>query len=64
VKKIYPEMGGWFLEAYSAMTNFRAKVTNSIAKVTNSFANGMNSVAKVTNSIAKTCKCQGMSQGG
>ena len=63
VKKIHPETGGWFLEAYSIMTNFRAKVTNSIAKwtnsiakVTNSFANGTNSIAKATNSIAKTCK--------
>jgi len=55
-KKIHPETGGWFLEAYSVMTNFRAKVTNSIAKVTNSFANGTNSIAKATNSIAKTCK--------
>jgi len=27
-KKIYPGMGGWFLEAYSVMTNFRAKVLN------------------------------------
>jgi len=61
-KKIHPEMGGWFLEAYSVMTNFRAKATNSIAKgtnsiakVTNSFANGTNSIAKATNSIAKTC---------
>jgi len=40
-KKIHPGMGGWFLEAYSVMMNFHAKVTNSIA-------NG-------TNSIAKTC---------
>jgi len=24
-KKIYPETGGWFLEAYSVMTNFHAK---------------------------------------
>jgi len=62
VKKIHPEMGGWFLEAYSVMMNFRAKATNSIAqgtnsiaKVTNSFANGTNSIAKATNSIAKTC---------
>ena len=62
-KKIHPKTGGWFLEAYSVMTNFRAKATNSIAKwtnsiakVTNSFANGMNSIAKATNSIAKTCK--------
>jgi len=68
-KKIHPEMGGWFLEAYSVMTNFRTKVTNSIAKgtnsiakwtnsivkVTNSFAKGTDSIAKVTNSIAKTC---------
>ena len=68
-KKIHPGTGGWFLEAYSVMMNFRAKVTNSIAKgmnsiakwtnsiakVTNSFANGTNSIAKVTNSIAKTC---------
>jgi len=68
-KKIHPETGGWFFEAYSVMTNFRAKVTNSIAKgtnsiakwmdsiakVTNSFANGTNSIAKATNSIAKTC---------
>jgi len=28
VKKIHPETGGWFLEAYLVMTNFRAKVTN------------------------------------
>jgi len=69
-KKIHREMGGLFLEAYSVMTNFRAKATNSIvqgtnsiakwtnliAKVTNSFANGTNSFAKATNSIAKTCK--------
>ena len=48
-KKIHPETGGWFLEAYSVMMNFRAKVKNSIAKVTNSFANK-------TNSIAKSCK--------
>ena len=41
-------MGGWFLEAYSVMTNYRAKATNSIAK-------GMNSIANETNSIAKTC---------
>ena len=61
-KKIHPETGGWFLEAHSVMTNFRAKVTNSIAKwtnsiakMTNSFANGTNSIAKATNSIAKTC---------
>ena len=57
-KKIHPETGGWFFwffEAYSVMTNFRAKVTNSIAQVTNSFANGTNSILKVTNSIAKTC---------
>jgi len=33
-KKIHPETGGWFLEASSVMTNFRAKVTNSIAKWT------------------------------
>ena len=60
---------GWFLEAYSVMTNFRAKATNSIAKgmnsianwtnsiakVMNSFANGMNSIVKVTKSIAKIC---------
>ena len=39
-------MGGWFLEAYAFMTNFRAKETNSIAKGTNSFANGMNSIAQ------------------
>ena len=57
-KKIHPETGGWFLEAYSVMTNFRAKATDSIAKVTNSFANGTNSIAKVTNSIAKTCNNQ------
>ena len=50
-EKIYPAMGGWFLEAYSVMTNFHAKGTNSIAKVTNSLANG-------TNSIAKTCKTE------
>ena len=69
-KKIHPKTGGWFLEAYSVMTNFRAKATNSIAKgtnsiakctnsiakVTNSFANGTNSIAKATNSIANTCK--------
>jgi len=61
-KKIHPETGGWFLEAYSVMTNFRAKATNSIAKGTNSIANWTNSIAKVTNSfangtnsIAKTC---------
>jgi len=29
-KKSHPETGSWFLEAYSDMTNFRAKVTNSI----------------------------------
>ena len=63
VKKIHPEMGGWFLEASSVMTNFHAKATNSIAKgtnsiakVMNSLANGMNSIAKATNSNAKTCK--------
>ena len=57
VKKIHPETGGWFLEAYSVMINFRAKATNSIAngtnsiaKLTNSFANGTNSIAKATNS--------------
>ena len=55
VKKIHPEKDDWFLEAYSAMTNFRAKAMNPIAKVTNSFANGTNSIAKATNSIAKTC---------
>ena len=49
VKKIHPETGGWFLEAYLVMTNFRAKVTNSIAKGTNSIAKWMNSIAKVTN---------------
>jgi len=61
-KKIHPERGGWFLEAYSVMMNFCAKATNSItkgmnsiAKVTNSFANGTNSIVKATNSIAKTC---------
>ena len=66
-KKIHPETGGWFLEAYSVMMNFRAKVTNSIAQVMNSIAkwtnsiakvtntNGTNSIAKATNSIAKTC---------
>ena len=48
VKKIYPETGGWFLEAYLVMTNFYAKATNSIAKWTNS-------IAKVTNSFANTC---------
>jgi len=31
-KKIHPETGGWFLEAYSVMTNSIAKATNSIAK--------------------------------
>ena len=63
-KKIYPEMGGWFLEAYLVMTNFHAKATNSIAKwtnsiakVRNSFANGTNSIAKAMNSIAKICNC-------
>jgi len=69
VKKIRPETGGWFLEAYSVMTNFRveetnsiaqgmnsiAKLTNSIAKVTNSFAKRTNSITIATNSIAKTC---------
>jgi len=50
-KKIHPETGGWFLEAYSVMTNIRAKVTNSIAKRTNSFANGMNSIAKTCNRL-------------
>jgi len=54
-KKIHPETGGWFLEAYLVMTNFRAKVTNSIAKGTNSKAKWTNSIAKVTNSIAKNC---------
>ena len=61
-KKIHPETGGWFLEAYSVMTNFHAKATNSnakatnsIAKWTNSIAKVMNSIAKATNSIAKTC---------
>ena len=68
-KKIHPETGGWFLEAYSVMTNFCAKatnsiaqgtnsiakVTNSIAKVMNSIAKGTNSIAKAMNSIAKTC---------
>jgi len=71
-KKIHSEKGGWFLEAYSVMTNFRAKATNSIAqgtnsiakvtnsfaKGTNSFAKGTNSIAKATNSIAKTCNKQ------
>ena len=52
-KKIYPEMGGWFIEAYSVITNFCAKATNSIAKATNSIAKGMNSKAKWTNSIDK-----------
>jgi len=47
-KKIYQETGGWFLEAYSVMTNFHAKGTNS-------FANRMNSIAKAINSIAKAC---------
>jgi len=55
-KKIRPETGGWFLEAYSVMTNFHAKGMNSLAKVMNSFANGTNSIAKAMNSIAKTCK--------
>ena len=55
-KKIYPETGGWFLEASSVMTNFRAKVTNSIAQGTNSIAKWTNSIAKATNLIAKTCK--------
>jgi len=32
VKKIYPETGGWFREAYSVMTNFYAKVMNSIKR--------------------------------
>ena len=61
-KKIHPETGGWLLEAYSVMTNFRAKATNSIAKGTNSIAKWTNSIVKVTNSfsngmnsIAKTC---------
>ena len=54
-KKIHPEMGGWFLEAYSVMTNFRAKATISIAKGMNSIAKVTNSIAKATNSIAKTC---------
>jgi len=31
-KKIHPETGGWYPEAYSIMTNFCAKATNSIAK--------------------------------
>jgi len=52
-KKIHPGMGGWFLEAYSVMTNFRAKAMNSIAKGMNSIAKGMNSIAKGMNSIAK-----------
>jgi len=52
VKKIHPETGGWFLEASSVMTNFRAKAMNSIAKATNSIAKWMNSIAKVTNSFA------------
>ena len=38
-KKIYPGTGGWFLEAYSVMTNFHAKATNSIFK-------GMNLIAR------------------
>ena len=52
VKKIHPETGGWFLEASSVMTNFRAKATNSIAEGTNSIAKWTNLIAKVTNSIA------------
>jgi len=58
VKNIHPETGGWFLEAPSVMTNFRAKVTNSIAKGTNSIAKWTNSIAKATNSFAKTCNVQ------
>jgi len=61
-KKIHPKTGGWFLEAYSVMTNFCAKATNSIAQGTNSIAKWTNSIVKVTNSfangtnsIAKTC---------
>jgi len=46
-KKIHPETGGWFLEAYSFSHD------EFCAKVTNSFANGMNSIAKATNSISK-----------
>jgi len=45
-------MSGWFLEAYSIMTNFRAKATNSIAKGMNSLAKWMNSIPKVTNLFA------------
>ena len=48
VKKIHPETGGWFLEAYSVMTNFCANVMNS-------FANGMNSIAKTCNKISYSC---------
>ena len=55
-KKIYLETGGWFLEAYSVMTNSIAKWTNSIAKVTNSFANGMNSIAKTCNCLRSNLK--------
>ena len=62
MKKIYPEMGGWFLEGYSIMKHYRANATNSIAKwmnpiaiVMDSFANGTNSIAKATNSVAKNC---------
>ena len=58
-KKIHPETGGWFLEAYSVITNFHAKVTDLIAKGTNSIAKWTNSIAKATNSIAKTCSKNG-----
>ena len=54
-KKIHPEAGGWFLGAYSVMTNFRAKAMNSVAKWTNSIAKVTNSFANGTNSIAKPC---------
>ena len=62
-KKIHPETGGWFLEAFSVITNFRTKATNSIAQGMNSIAKWTNSIAKVMNSfanginsIAQTCK--------
>ena len=42
-KKIHSETAGWFLEAYSVMTNFRAKAMNSIAKGFNSQVDEFNS---------------------
>ena len=63
-KKIYTENGGWFLEAYSVMTNFSAKATNSIAKVMNSFANGTNSwpISAMTSQLTNQSACVGVKE--